>query len=409
MLGKKGAALVVVLLVAAVLFTGEARSRLDRLTESFRNDFREMLYLPRGDSLKLIACGFDAPLADALYIKGLVFYAQSLDIPDAEREAARSYSYALFDVITDLSPRFHSAYQTGGTLLASANSLDINRASISLLEKGVRYWTGLEEQGETVAVDPRWLFHVMEGVTYNLNIQNRLMRDGKMEEAGEARQKAADQFRLAALSPQAPAFVMDAAVGFQRARSGGGNVAVNAAAVLLIWEELRERALAKGEKEVAEDLSRRMEEVRGFLQNVSDTWGIEAALSRAGKAFLAARGRAPRDAAEMAGPGVLGGVPPALPLDDASGKDEMLPMPDGSFKSRRLAELESARQIQVVTDSLALYRRTNRKLPPDLPTLVGAGFLDVLPVPPLAAAGQRFDYDATTGRVDMVMPQGPGL
>lgn len=407
MLGKKGVLLVIVLFAAAVLFTGEARGRLDRLTEPFRNDMREVLYMPRGDALKILACGFDSPLADALYIKGLVFYANSFDIPNEERGAARDYSYALFDVITDLSPRFHRAYQTGGTLLGSTSSLKASYDSVQLLEKGVQYWSELEKKGEKVSVDPRWLFHVMQAVTYNVNIQGKLHNAGKADEAAEARQNAAEQFRYAALSPNAPPYVLEAAAGFQRTRSGKAAVEDSAVTTQRLWNELRESALARGEKEVAEDLAERLKVNGEFIRNVRETRNAERLFSQAGKAFLAARGRRPHSLGELVQTGFLRGEPRRLPLDHGLQRDVLLPLPDGSFKSKRLSDMETDLHIQVFFDALIHYRRAHKKAAPNLQALVDSKVLDALPSPPLAALGQRYDYNPEAGKVESVMPLMP--
>lgn len=406
MLSKKGTLLTIALFVVAVLLTGEARQRMDRITEDLADGFRQLLYLPRGETLKIVACGFEAPLADALFIKGLVFYADSLAGVSKE---TRSYSYALFDVITDLSPRFHRAYQIGNNLLAGSADLNANLDGVRLLEKGVAFWDDLEKKGEATDPDPRWMFHVGQAVSYRLGIQSKRLALGDIDGAAEAREKSMKEFHLAANSPGAPIIVKLAATGLQKISRGGGSVEESTLAEHEVLTGLYESAVESGDKEVAEDMVEQLEITTKLLTDIRETRGAETAFSSVGRQFLAREGRPPEGLSELKKAGLLRTIPEKLPFDTEDEPDILLPMPDGSFLSRKLALMETAQYAQVMTDAASTYRRAHGSTPSDLQELLAEKLLDFIPDPPLAAIGQRFEYNPERGRVTSVMPYGPDL
>lgn len=401
MLGKKGMLFVIVLFLAAVLVTGEVRLHLDRITESFRNDFRQMVYLPRGNALKIVACGFEAPLADALFIKGLVYYAESLD---GINKDTRAYSYALFDVITDLSPRFFRAYQIGGNMLAGSSDLDANLDSATLIDKGIKFWDDLEKNGEHMYDDPRWLLHVSQAINYRLGIQSKLLLAGDVEGAAEARAKSAAEFQLAAKSPYAPPIVRMASIGFETVAKGRGGVLEATTAVIEVLQELYDTAEARGDKAVAEDISHQLKTNTELLNKIRETRGAELFFSRVGREFFAKEGRPAESLDDLLESGLLRKIPDSLPLDMEKTADLLLAMPDGTFLSRRLAQLESAQFISSMTDAASVYRRAHGNPPENPQLLLSDKLLDSIPTPPLAAIGQKFEYDSETGRFTNVMP-----
>lgn len=406
-LGGKGKALVVLLFAAAVLFTGEARLRLDELTDSFRDDLREMVYLPRGAGLQIIACGFDAPLADALFIKGLIYYAESFTAK-GDKTARRDFVYALFDVITDLSPRFTRAYQMGGIFLTAASTYQAHLDGCRLLEKGVREYTAMAQAGEPVVPDARWLFHLLLANTYEINIQTDLRSQGDIAGATEARQMAARQFRLAAASPEAPAYVALAAAGYESVFTGKGNVEDSQIAVLSVWREIYQTAQERGDKDILPDLESRIEELEKNIFNIKATREMERVLSEAGKRYLEKEKSPPAGIADLLRDKLIPGQPTAF-LGTEETPDEWLALPDGSFKSRLLADMETQSQLEALLNAVILFRRATGTLP-DIPeALVSGGYIPAMPTPPLYGLGQLYEYNPKTGLFSNRMPEGPEL
>ncbi len=89
-----------------------------------------ILYLPSGSYLKLAATGFRSMLADAIYLWSIQ-YASNRHLKGQEHYLPR-----VFDVITDLDPRFDAVYTTGAFILAD----DVGSVpeALRLLEKGFR-------------------------------------------------------------------------------------------------------------------------------------------------------------------------------------------------------------------------------------------------------------------------------
>lgn len=410
MLRKKELIFVAALFLAAVLITGRIRLRLDGIVEPFRNDFQTMMYLPRGDALKVMAAGFDAPLADALFIKAMVYYPESAR-QEKYKDESKLYVYELFDVVTDLSPRFYRAYQMGALFLTAAKSLKVNEQGLRLLEKGVKVYDTLEAEGKPVDVDPRWLFHSLLATTQEVNIQSRLREAGDMEGASHARIEAGRQFRLAAASPNAPQYIINAARGFESVLKGQGDIEASRAAVLSVWMEAYEQAKRRGDKELVAELEPRVEEARKEVDAIVTTRQLQTLLSHAGERYLKTKGKPAESVADLYRAGLVNGVPQSWPLDEVVGedeeKDEMLALPDGGFKSRILAEWETQQHLDLFLDSMIQYRRAYSAAPPDLQTLLRERILAAIPEPPLAALGQAYEYDRELGAVTATLPQLP--
>ena len=112
------------------------QQRLDSLKPA--EGFREIQYLPKDEALKIVAFGFDAPLADLLYLKGLIYWSENARAKaKGAREAGYRYLHDLFDAVTDLNPAFREAYINGGMLVSSTGKERIGAAK-SLFEKGLQ-------------------------------------------------------------------------------------------------------------------------------------------------------------------------------------------------------------------------------------------------------------------------------
>ena len=404
MIGKKGIVFAVALFFVAVLSTGQARLALDNMTASFRNDFREMLYLPRGDALKILACGFDAPLADALFIKSLIYYAEAM-AAKGNRSVRRDYAYALFDVITDLSPRFTRAYQIGSLLLSASGTIQANRAACGLLDKGVRISGTEAKAGRPFVPEPRWLFHIILANIYETSLQTLLRRDGDLAGAADARQAARREFHLAATAPEAPVYVQEAAAGYLRLGIEGRNIEDSLLAILSVWRELRDLAARRGDEEVRKDMEERAKATEERLFAIRITRDIEADLSRAGKRYLAERGRPPVTADDLLRAGLISGLP-VRPLETEDFGETWLVLPDGSFKSRLLADLETDGHLDYLRNAVVDYVRDNQKMPAGENELREKRYLGFFPEPPLKALGQIYVWDRNRGFFSS-MPEGP--
>lgn len=403
MLGKREYAVVAALLAAAVLLTGRIRVRLDGIVAPFRDEFQSMMYLPRGDTLKIMAAGFDAPAADALFIKALVYYPQAAR-QTRFKDESKLYVHELFDVVTDLSPRFYRAYQVGGLFLTASASLEANMQGLKLLRKGVAVYDEIEAENvregrEPERSDPRWLFHSLIATTLDVNIQSRLRDAGDMKGAAEARIEAGGHFRLAASSPGAPEYIVAAARGFESVLRGRGDIEAARAAVLSVWTEMCNQAVERGDGRLAADLEQRIGAAKAELDAIVVTRGLQVFLSRAGERYLKEKGRAAASVEELHRAGMIAAAPAVWPLDaPAKERDQMLALPDGGFRSRVLARWETREHLDLLLDSVILYRRFNGgPPPPSLEALVEDGILAALPVPPLAGLGQKYEYDPLTG------------
>ncbi len=413
MLPRKGYPIVILLFLVAVIGTGQVRLALDAIVEPFRNAGEEVVYLPRGDAMKIIACGFDTPLADALYIKGQIYFSNNVlrrmtsgggSIGDLAAKG-RDYTYELFDIVTDLNPRFIRAYQIGGFALSSSQSLRSNLNSIALLEKGAAEFDALEARGDKVPVDPRWLFHLMQATAYDGNISSHLQRDGDAAGAARAKQRAEEEFVLAAKSPHAPYFVMMAAVGYQDGMQGGDLVTTRMA-MLSVWEELHREALRRQDEGMSEELESRIEESRKGIQDILDTRALQDVLSEAGREFLARYGRPPVMPGDLVGAGIIRELPATLPLDSEDEPDRLVPLPDGSFRSRTLGGMETRVYLDFLIRAVITYQRTEGSgLPPSLDALVDAGLIPELRPLPFAALGQEYVYDPKVGLPTAPLPE----
>jgi hypothetical protein len=394
----------VIVFVAATYLVGVTRVRLDAIVEG--EAFHEALYLPSGNTLKISALGFDQPVADALFVKSLIYFSQGWTLGEIQW-AKRGYIYELFDAITDLSPRFDRAYQMGSMFLAS--SPDVNAAvnGARLLEKGVAHYDRLEKEGRDLGNDPRWMLHSYIANIYDVNVQIYKRGVGDLIGASEARQTALQQFRLSAGSPGAPAFMVQVAAGYEQMMRGDAGLEKSLEAAIAVWREAYERAVARDDKDTAELLGSRLEEQIGQLDAINATKAIQEALSEAGRRYKARNGVPAENAARLKDAGLIPGLP-KTPLGTEDRPDMWLALPDGSFKSRTLADMETTSHMYYLTDQVADYVKAFPGRPLyGFDDLIAAGLLDKPPVPPLAALGQTYDFDSRIGVFVSRMPFGP--
>lgn len=91
---------------------------------------RDVLYLPKGDYVKVVAMGFDSMWADVLWLRTLQYFGGHFmgdkEYPIMDR---------MLEVITTLEPRFPDAYSFGGMVLQE--EMKQRDKAVSLLKKGI--------------------------------------------------------------------------------------------------------------------------------------------------------------------------------------------------------------------------------------------------------------------------------
>jgi hypothetical protein len=129
--------LLLLLLVCPICFFTQ-----EQLTTQYPvRKIEDLKYLPSGKFLQGAALGYDAMLADLLWIKGIAYLGEH-----AKTDQDYTWLYHILDITTTLDPMFEEPYEMGAVVLAS----DLHEVdkSISLARKGMehvpehhkRYW-----------------------------------------------------------------------------------------------------------------------------------------------------------------------------------------------------------------------------------------------------------------------------
>lgn len=94
-----------------------------------------LLYLPKGERLKVMSLGFRNLLADALWVKAIGYFG-------GHNMTNREYPwlYHILDQVTTLDPPFRQPYTFGGVVLAVEEGSPAQ--SVLLLRKGMNYYPG---------------------------------------------------------------------------------------------------------------------------------------------------------------------------------------------------------------------------------------------------------------------------
>jgi len=123
---RRAACAAVVLLLACAAVTQTGLDRLRRGSEVAS----PMLYLPSGRYLKIVSLGFDAVVADAIYLWAIQYYG-NYSIQDRY-----NYLEHIFrDVVTELDPHYLDAYLTGSLIMSSEARQP--EMALRLLDKGI--------------------------------------------------------------------------------------------------------------------------------------------------------------------------------------------------------------------------------------------------------------------------------
>lgn len=178
----------------------------------------ELMYLPKGEYLKIFALGYRNVAADLIWIKALQFLGER-----NQSKEGYSWAYHAVDVLTDLDPDFQIAYQATGTILGVWAGMP--HESIKILTKGMKYkpeW---------------WLLPFFVGYNYYYELQDL--------------DNAAKYFRIASDLPGAPPYLAQLAARMT-VEAGDPNAALEF--LIRMYQQVQDDRLK-------ENLERRMKEV----------------------------------------------------------------------------------------------------------------------------------------------------
>jgi len=117
-----------VILLCAVFYV---QSYIDK---SFKYQKEErLLYLPTGRFLKPLCLGYEAVIADMLWLKAVGYFGGHY-----LTDKSYKWLYHILDIITTLDPQFTYPYEFGGIILALEEGN--YEQSTTLLEKGITYY-----------------------------------------------------------------------------------------------------------------------------------------------------------------------------------------------------------------------------------------------------------------------------
>jgi hypothetical protein len=111
---------------------------------------KQLLYLPTPEILKLASLGNQGLMADLLYIWSIQYYSQF------ELDEKFLYLETVFDLVTDLDPRFFDAYRIGALIISLQRSGDPAQhkaAVVRLYDKGLANMPDSWELAEVAAWD----------------------------------------------------------------------------------------------------------------------------------------------------------------------------------------------------------------------------------------------------------------
>ena len=301
MMTRKSYIAVVALLVLALAGSHFSKLRLDEIRPN--NEFREMLYLPSGTELKVLACGFDAPLADFLWVKGQLYFSDNLRALKNrhEQNARYRYVYKLHDVITDLSPRFGRAYTLGALYLLVTGKEHHARDAIKLLKKGIAASDRAARDGKPLEPDERWYMHLLIANTYDQNLDDLA--------------SSLAHYRLAAKQPGCPPEVYAIIVGVEQQQMLGAGAIERYDVMIRAWESqlksLRQRGAV--DDTLQNNIRSRLAKLVERRNDLVATRELEKLLSEAGKLFIEKTGRAATSLRQLYTAGLLkGDIKPPL-------------------------------------------------------------------------------------------------
>ncbi len=129
----------------------------------------EILYLPNGEFLKAASLGYDALVADLLWVRATALFGKRFGEGDDDWY---TWLYHMVDLATDLDPTFRAAYKYGGTMLRINGSF-VDQSSM-IFQKGSHH---LPEE---------WYFPFGIGMNYFMHKDDSRLAARYMTQAAEA-------------------------------------------------------------------------------------------------------------------------------------------------------------------------------------------------------------------------------
>ena len=228
-----------------------------------------LLFLPTGEYLSAASLGYQALIADALYLWSIQYYGHQM-APEG-----RQYLWRIFDVITDLDPHYEDAYLTGALMMGV--DLGDTELAIRMLEKGA-------------AQNPDgWIYPVETGYYAWMNLGDHEL--------------AAQYFDRALAIPGVPEVV-------GRIRAGMAEATGDKREALDLWVTIYGAARESGDAKIESVAWQHVYDLKVDL----DLEELSAAVRR----FRDDRGRPPEALGELAREGYLQAVP-VMPTGEAYG------------------------------------------------------------------------------------------
>ena len=351
--------IVAMLLVCSAGAAVLAQRELDRRKPA--EGFQELMYLPEGKYLRIIAFGFDAPMADGVYLKALLYFSDNMRAKlVSERSAQHKYLYKAFNVVTDLSPNFKSSYYYGGLLLSATGKAE---SALDLLDRGVQRFPD------------DWRFPIHAAV-----VCEQQLKDLK---------RARHYVEKAARAPDVPPVYLRAVEGLV----GEGDTDTA--------PESRRRHLLEYWRAILDDESqpKQLRTVAEDRFSTLYTEQVESDLTVVVRQFMGFAKRLPKGPGELVQTGFLREIP-RLPLPD----DGLVLLPDGQCRSKVLVMRETEATRKSLENLVQTHKRKKGTLPARLDELVDPLSGHELPAHPLAQLGYTYRYDPATGSVISVAP-----
>lgn len=219
-----------------------------------------LLFLPTGEYLQAASLGYQALVADALYLWSIQYYGHH------RTAEGRKYLWRIYDVITDLDPLYQDAYLTGAMIMAT--DMADPELAIRLLEKGA-------------ANNPDdWIYPLDAGYYAWMDLDDPAR-------AGEYFDRALEKLGV-------PGVV-------RRIRAGMDEMAGNLQAALGLWLEIYDEAVAAGDEHLEAISWQHVYDLKVDM----DLELLNEALVR----FRVARGRTPRVLEALVSEGFVATVP----------------------------------------------------------------------------------------------------
>jgi tetratricopeptide (TPR) repeat protein len=361
--------LVVLLAILAVSAAGTVYSqrRLDELRPA--EGFQEMMYLPRGWALKIIAFGFDAPLADWLYIKGHLYWSENSSARlRGELRKPFKFIHDIFDAATDLNPHFREAYVNGAYLVAGTG-VDRAEMAIDLLEKGI----------EVFPEDYR--LYVQAGSVCMVQLDNM--------------ERAREYYRQAVRIDEIPRHLVQQWLGIENKMRSDADVSRLQKLEMQIaqWRAVLE------DEEISEEVIRFAEEDLKRLR----TARAEQILTRASRKHLQAQGALPSPR-ELHGELLSAEERRAVEGFPFYEGDRLARLPDGTVRSLARVAAWVGTIDRQMRQTVAAFKHRNDRPPRSMEELAERGMIRRVPEHPLAPLGYELAFDLDQGGATSVPP-----